>query len=66
MNDQAKDFMNNYKGFIDSVTSDESKDFDKMMARLRELHDGGINIPRLLTGTIGAASEGGEFAEIVK
>lgn len=66
MNDQAKQFLDEYSGFVDSVTSDESKDFDKMIARLRDLHDSGINVPRLLTGTIGAASEGGEFAEIVK
>jgi len=59
-------YLNNYKGFVDAVTSDQSKDFDAMMERMKEMHEQGVNVPRLLTGTIGATSEGGEFAEIVK
>ena len=59
-------FLNEYRRFVDNVTSDESKDLAKLIARLIELDRTGINVPRLLTGTIGAASEGGEFAEITK
>ena len=59
-------FLNEYSRFVDNVTSDESKDLEKLIARLIELDGQGINVARLLCGTIGAASEGGEFAEIVK
>ncbi len=59
-------YLNNYKGFVDAVTSEQSKDFDAFIDRLKELNENGINVARLMTGTIGAASEGGEFAEIVK
>jgi len=61
-----KGYLNNYKGFVDAVTSEQSKDFDAFIDRLKELNENGINVARLMTGTIGAASEGGEFAEIVK
>ena len=60
------DYLKNYKGFVDQVTSEESKDFDAFIKRITELQEQGINVPRLLCGTIGASSEGGEFAEIVK
>ncbi len=59
-------FLNEYRRFVDNVTSDESKDLEKLITRLIELDGQGINVARLLTGTIGASSEGGEFAEIVK
>lgn len=59
-------YLNTYKEFVDAVTSDQSKDFDALMDRLKELNESGINVARLLTGTIGASSESGEFAEIVK
>ncbi len=59
-------FLDEYGRFIDNVTSEESKDLAKLILRLIELNESGINVPRLLTGTIGSASEGGEFAEIVK
>ena len=59
-------FLDEYSRFVDNITSEESKDLAKLIVRLIELNDQGINVSRLLTGTIGAASEGGEFAEIVK
>lgn len=59
-------FLDEYSRFVDNITSEESKDLAKLIVRLIELNDQGINVARLLTGTIGAASEGGEFAEIVK
>lgn len=60
------EFLEQYKGFVDQVTSEESKDLAKMILRLIDMNEQGINVARLLTGTIGASSEGGEFAEIVK
>lgn len=58
--------LKDYKGFVDAVTSEESKDLEILITRLREMESQGIHVARLLTGTIGSASEGGEFAEIVK
>ena len=60
-------YLNDYKGFVDQVTSDPSKDVEVLIARLRELNGTeGINIARLMTAGIGLASEGGEFDEIIK
>lgn len=60
--------LTNYKRFVHGLLSDESKDFEEMMARLdllqRENPD--INVPALLTAADGLAAEGGEFMEIVK
>ena len=57
--------LNKYKEFVEGVTSDESNDWAYTQARLHELNDD-VNIALLLTGAIGIASEGGEYAEIVK
>ena len=57
--------LNKYKQFVEKVTSDESNDWSFTQARLHELNDE-VNISLLLTGAIGIASEGGEYAEIVK
>ncbi len=58
--------LNKYATFVDGVTSQPSKSFEAMMARLQELNALGADMPRLLTAGIGLASEGGEFDEIVK
>lgn len=58
--------LNKYSEFVDGVTSDPSKDFETLIARMRQLQTQGANVPRLLTAGIGLASEGGEFDEIVK
>ena len=57
--------LNKYKHFVEKVTSEESNDWSYTQARLHELNDE-VNISLLLTGAIGIASEGGEYAEIVK
>lgn len=50
-----------------AVTSGPSNGFGAMNERMKSLSDNdGINPSLLLTGAIGMASEGGEFAEIVK
>jgi NTP pyrophosphatase (non-canonical NTP hydrolase) len=57
--------LNKYKEFVSAVTSDASNNLLGLKNRLDEL-DKDVNISLLLTGSIGIASEGGEFSEIVK
>lgn len=57
--------LNEYREFVSSVTSQESKNLRKLTAKLGEL-DSNVNIATLLTASIGLSSEGGEFSEIVK
>ena len=58
--------LNAYMNFVQEVTSSESNAFGAMNKRMEVLSDAGINPALLMTGAIGMASEGGEFAEIVK
>ncbi len=58
--------LTKYRGFVDAVTSDESKDFLALTDRLMSLDRKGANIERLITGAVGINSEGGEIMEIVK
>lgn len=58
--------FDNYKNFVDAVTSDASKDFVALADRMVELDEKGANIERLLTAGVGINAEGGEFLEIVK
>jgi len=64
--------LEEYRQFVDSVTSDESKQFSSFLHRLGELEQSpahmisNINIPRLITAAFGLSSEGGEFTELVK
>jgi NTP pyrophosphatase (non-canonical NTP hydrolase) len=57
--------LNKYKDFVKEVTSQESNNTRKLTDKLEEL-DHKVNIALLMTGSIGLASEGGEFSEIVK
>ena len=59
--------LNKYKEFVEEVTSLESNKTMVLKHTMEELEkESGVNIALLLTGAIGIASEGGEFAEIVK
>ena len=59
--------LNKYKDFVQGVTSEASNSKIEMANRMEALeNDTGNNIALLMTGAIGIASEGGEFAEIVK
>lgn len=58
--------LSRYDHFVESVTSDTSKDLDLWIARLKELSASGINPAQLATGATGLAGESGEFSEIVK
>ena len=57
--------LNKYADFVDAVTGDESKDSKALDRAYRKLTTRAI-VPRLLTASIGLASETGEFSEIVK
>ena len=57
--------LNKYKDFVKEVTSNESNSTTHLTRKLEEL-DHKVNIALLMTGSIGLASEGGEFSEIVK
>ncbi len=57
--------LNKYKDFVKAVTSTESNATTHLTRKLEEL-DNKENIALLMTGSIGLASEGGEFSEIVK
>ena len=59
--------LNRYKDFVQGVTSEASNSSVEMFNRIESLeNETGTNIALLMTGAIGIASEGGEFAEIVK
>jgi len=60
--------LNRYKDFVQGVTSGASEDLEILIARLRALQgsEPQVNMSLLLTASIGLASEGGEFSELVK
>lgn len=68
--------LNRYQEFVEAVTSKTSKDLTTFFNRCDNLdgnfdaatntHGPDINVPLLLTGCLGLASESGEFTEIVK
>lgn len=58
--------LEKYQEFVAHVTSEASNDTEAYIARLRELSEAGLNMALLDTAASGLASEGGEFAEIVK
>jgi len=55
-----------YLNFVDSVTSDPSKDFKSFISSLEHLDKQGSNINRLATAAVGLSAESGEFLEIIK
>ena len=58
--------LNRYEKFVEGVTSQQSNETEALCNQLQSLEQSGVNMALLLTGSIGIASEGGEFAEIVK
>ena len=58
--------LNKYKEFVEAVTSQQSNETEALCNQLQSLEQSGVNMALLLTGSIGIASEGGEFSEIVK
>lgn len=59
--------LNKYTDFVNAVTSKPTNDTNAFIERLKELQEmENINPSLLLNASIGLASEGGEFSEIVK
>ena len=72
--------LNKYQEFVQAVTSEASNDLTAFMNRLDRLdanygaygpdgeymHGPNINVPLLLTGSVGLSAEAGELIEIVK
>ena len=59
--------LKRYEEFVEKVTSPESNKSGAFYGRVQELESTtGVNIPLLLTASIGLSIEGGEFSEIVK
>jgi NTP pyrophosphatase (non-canonical NTP hydrolase) len=59
--------LDRYKEFVEGVTSEASNDTEALTDRLNKLEEEtNVNMALLLTSAIGIASEGGEYAEIVK
>ena len=59
--------LETYQEYAYYTASDESKIFDKFISNLQiEQMETDVNLALLMTSSIGLASEGGEFSEIVK
>jgi len=62
----TEQYLNQYLGFVDAVTSDASKSKEAFIARIEELYEQGCDVSRLNTAAAGLSAEAGEFQEIVK
>jgi len=59
--------LNKYKEFVDAVTSDETKENGAFTTRWVNLvNQREVDMPRLLTASMGLGAEAGEFTEVVK
>lgn len=54
-----------YMDFVDSVTSKKSKITDDFLEVVNDLSSQ-VNVPRLLTSSIGLSGEVGEFSDLIK
>jgi NTP pyrophosphatase (non-canonical NTP hydrolase) len=58
--------LNKYVEFVNTTTSNPSKEHTPFIDRLMELREKGFPTERLLTAAVGMSAEAGEFTEIVK
>ena len=58
--------LNKYVEFVNTTTSNPSKDHTSFINRLMELREQEFPTERLLTAAVGMSAEAGEFTEIVK
>ena len=58
--------LKKYVEFVDTTTSQPSKQYSSFLSRLKELEEQGFPTERLLTAAVGMSAESGEFTEIVK
>ena len=64
---EIEKFFDTYCDFVTKVTSDPSIDVEALKKSLDNIQKTSkVDVPRLLTGGLGLASESGEFVEIVK
>jgi len=61
-----KDDLNEYQKFVDEVTSDASKNTERLVDRINYVDEKNIKTSRILTAGIGLSGEVGEFNEIIK
>jgi len=55
-----------YQHFVDTITSNDSKNFDNYIRQLASLKDAGCDIARLDTAITGLSAESNEAMEILK
>jgi len=59
--------INDYAKFVDTTTSNESKNFMAFINSTSKLEaQDNINVPRVMTSAIGMLAESGEFTEVLK
>jgi NTP pyrophosphatase (non-canonical NTP hydrolase) len=58
--------LEQYKIFVDGVTSETSKNNEAFIQRIKELDEQGIDIARLITGFMGLSDESNEGVSILK
>ncbi len=58
--------LNKYVEFVNTTTSQPSKEHTPFIDRLLELRENGFPTERLLTAAVGMSAEAGEFTEVVK
>jgi NTP pyrophosphatase (non-canonical NTP hydrolase) len=58
--------LNRYQDFVAGVTSLPSNNLEVFVARCQELEEYNINVPLLITASMGMAAESGEFTELPK
>jgi len=58
--------LEKYVEFVNSTTSQPSKEYGSFIDRLMELRENEFPTERLLTAAVGMSAEAGEFTEIIK
>ena len=64
--DQQGRILEQYVRFVDTVSSNPTKDTNNMIDCIGIMEEQGVNVSRLLTASIGLSGEVGEFNDIVK
>ena len=66
MEKEAKEVLNNYREFVQGLTSDQSTFTAEMINSMVTIQKAGGNPSLLMTSAIGMCCEAGEYSEIVK
>ena len=64
--DNQGKILQQYVRFVDTVSSDSTRDTDDMVDCIGIMEEQGMNVSRLITASIGLSGEVGEFNDIVK